>query len=131
MLIDAACRVGAMHVTPDDDSLFVPVRIGRIVTALTQPGSSAAAVGDWEIRSSPPKLEHGDARWERTEVVDPDGQLRLLVEHAAARRLTPMSPKRGRQESAGGQSLTSSIGRQATVLSKKTETSSAGTGLLR
>ncbi len=86
MLLDAAWRVGAMYTSCEDDRLFVPVRIGRmVIPVVSHEGLTAAR--DWEIHSTPPRLQDGGVHWDRTEVLDRDGVPRLVVENAYAKRI--------------------------------------------
>jgi hypothetical protein len=86
LLLDAAWRVGAMYATSGNDQLFVPVQIGRMVIPVGEDVNCTSASG-WEIRSTHPKPEGRDVYWDRTEVIDHDGMLRLVVENSFAKRI--------------------------------------------
>jgi hypothetical protein len=86
MLLDSAWRVGAMYAVPGQDALYVPVRIRRLVIPVGVNASSSSASG-WEIHTTAPKVEDGDVRWDRTEVVDQVGSLKLIVEDTFAIRI--------------------------------------------
>ena len=83
LLLDAAWRVAAVHATKSD-SLFVPVEIQRLVLPIgVDPAVSDQ--GQWEVRSSTPQQDGRDVRWERTEVIDPNGDVRILVRNGFAK----------------------------------------------
>ena len=83
LLVDSAWRVGAMFAIPGSDELYVPVRIGRLTTPVG-PSASDCLKSDWEIRTTAPRLENGRVRWDRTEVCNALGGLKLVVEDACA-----------------------------------------------
>ena len=86
MLLDSAWRVGAMHAVPGQEALYVPVRIGRLIIPVGADVSSSFASG-WEIRTSAPRVEDRDVRWDRTEVLDEIGSVKLIVEDTFAVRM--------------------------------------------
>jgi len=86
LLLDAAFRVGAMYASPENESLFVPVQIRRMVIPV-EPNAKFSSVSNCVIRSAPPRLDRGDVCWERTEVLDEDGRIRMIIEGAFAKRL--------------------------------------------
>ena len=86
MLLDSAWRVGAMYAVPEKNELYVPVRIGRLVLPVGM-NANACKTSDLEIRASTPRVENGNVRWDRTEVLNDIGALKLVVEDAFAARL--------------------------------------------
>ena len=72
-----------MYATPDRDELYVPVRIGRVTTPVG-PHAAENQMTNWEIRATAPRFEDGKVRWQRTEVLNELGGLRLVVENAFA-----------------------------------------------
>jgi 3-oxoacyl-(acyl-carrier-protein) synthase/acyl-CoA thioesterase FadM/NAD(P)-dependent dehydrogenase (short-subunit alcohol dehydrogenase family) len=86
LLLDAAFRVGAMHASGCNASLFVPVKIRRMVIPV-ESGARFSSESNRVIRSTSPRLDGGDVCWERTEVLDEGGQVRMTIEDAFARRL--------------------------------------------
>jgi NAD(P)-dependent dehydrogenase (short-subunit alcohol dehydrogenase family) len=80
LLLDAAWRVGAMYAEPETDRLYVPVRVGRVVTRINYPGSTT----DCRIRSTAPTVNGDHVHWERTEVVDVSSNRVLIVEDISA-----------------------------------------------
>ncbi len=86
LLLDAAWRLGAMYAISGDDHVFVPVSIGRMRLPLQTNAAPSSAAG-WEICSTAPRSENRTVRWDRTEVVDAAGHVRLTVEDAFATRL--------------------------------------------
>lgn len=86
MLLDSAWRVGAMYADPENDELYVPVRIQRVVVPVgSNAGITSASM--LEIRSTAPKVDSGIAHWNRTEVYNKLGVVQLVVEDASASRL--------------------------------------------
>jgi len=71
---------------PGQDALYVPVQIGRLVLPVGMNVSSSSASG-WEIRTTAPRVENRDVRWDRTEVLDEVGSLKLIVEDTFAIRM--------------------------------------------
>ncbi len=86
LLLDAAWRVGAMYTSSDKKSLFVPVKIGRLRLPIANE-VRAIESGQWHIRSSNPRIADGGAIWDQTEVTDPTGTVRIVVENAFAKRI--------------------------------------------
>ncbi len=86
LLLDSAWRVGAMYAIPGQEELYVPVRIERLVLPVGVNANESSASA-WEIHTSAPRLESGRIRWDRTEVLDETGALKLIVENAYAMRL--------------------------------------------
>ncbi|TWT98528.1 type I polyketide synthase [Stieleria varia] len=86
LLLDAAWRVAAVYAVSWKNELFVPVHIRRMVIPLSGRKDSGSARG-WEMRSTLPMPEGQDVRWDRTEVIDDKGVLRLVVENGLAKRL--------------------------------------------
>ncbi|MEZ6153993.1 MAG: SDR family oxidoreductase [Pirellulaceae bacterium] len=83
LLLDAAWRVGAMYTPSRASEVFVPIRIGRMSLPLrSSPFSTSSSV--WEIRSTTPRSENRDVRWDRTDVFDQNGRLQLVIENALA-----------------------------------------------
>ncbi len=85
-LLDSAWRVGAMHANPGRDELYVPVRMGRLVLPLFTEARTTSRP-DWEIRTSAPRLEDGQVRWDRTEAFSDGGGSGLVVEDSLAAKL--------------------------------------------
>jgi acyl transferase domain-containing protein/NAD(P)-dependent dehydrogenase (short-subunit alcohol dehydrogenase family)/acyl-CoA thioesterase FadM len=83
LLLDAAWRVGAMYADSKRDQLFVPVKIRRMSLPL-QTVVNAQDLSACRIVSTPPTVENRTAQWERTEVFDSTGQLKMVVEDASA-----------------------------------------------
>ena len=86
LLLDAAWRVGAMYANPEQDDLYVPLRIARLVLPLVDNARMLPA-SQWEIRTTTPIIANGNVRWERTEVVNPEGEVQLFVANTLATRL--------------------------------------------
>lgn len=86
LLLDAAWRVAAVYAVSWKDDLFVPVHIRKMVLPLPG-GPNVHSAAGWEMRSSSPSPAGKDVRWDRTEVIDHEGNLRLLVENGYAKRL--------------------------------------------
>ncbi len=86
LLLDAAWRVGAMDAVPGRDELYVPVRINRLVVPVGMNASSDLA-SDWQIRTTAPRVQDHNVRWDRTEVLDRSGAVKMLVEDTLAMRL--------------------------------------------
>jgi len=85
-LLDSAWRVGAMYAVPNEDELYVPVHIGRLVLPIRK-SAIACSASDWEIRATAPRAENGKVRWDRTEVANDVGTVKIIVEDACATRL--------------------------------------------
>lgn len=85
-LLDSAWRVGAMYAKQGTDELYVPVRMGRLVLPLFAEARTAEPP-DWEIRTSAPRVENGQVRWDRTEAFSDAGGSRLVVEDSLAAKL--------------------------------------------
>ncbi len=83
LLLDAAWRVGAMYTPSRTSEVFVPVRIGRMSLPLGAGPFSTSSLA-WEIRSTTPRSENRDVRWDRTDVFDQNGRLQLVIENALA-----------------------------------------------
>ncbi len=86
LALDAAWRVGAMHAVPRKDHLYVPTEIRRMVISV-EPKVQLGDVADWAVRSTNPTPERGSIRWDFTEVLDPTGERRIVIEDALAKRL--------------------------------------------
>jgi len=84
LLLDAAWRVAAVKAS-EDDALFVPVQVDRLILPIRPNFDSASP---WKIRSAKPTKDGNDVRWARTEAIDPTGAVRLVVENGFAKRLT-------------------------------------------
>jgi hypothetical protein len=52
-----------------------------------EPNAKFSSVSNWVIRSAPPRPDRDDVFWERTEVLDDDGRMRMIIEGAFAKRL--------------------------------------------
>ena len=95
LLLDAAWRVGAMYTPARPGELLVPTQVGRISLALDSlpPAcsslacSSHSSVETWEIRSTAPRAGGKQVRWDRTEVYNASGQLKIVIEDACATSL--------------------------------------------
>jgi 3-oxoacyl-(acyl-carrier-protein) synthase/NAD(P)-dependent dehydrogenase (short-subunit alcohol dehydrogenase family)/acyl-CoA thioesterase FadM len=86
LLLDAAWRVAAVKAT-EDDALFVPVQIQQlIVPVLGENPGMLQSSSRWEIRSQP-KRDGDNVRWQRTEVVDERGNVRIVVDGGFAVRM--------------------------------------------
>jgi 3-oxoacyl-(acyl-carrier-protein) synthase/NAD(P)-dependent dehydrogenase (short-subunit alcohol dehydrogenase family) len=83
LLLDAAWRVGAMYTASRPNEVFVPVKIGRMTLPLETCCNSKSSSA-WEIRSTAPRSEDRDVRWDRTEVFDQAGRLKMIIEDALA-----------------------------------------------
>jgi hypothetical protein len=86
LLLDAAWRLGAMYADAGKGDVFVPLTIGKIILPLG-PNANPNSNSKWEIRSTTPKLENRNVRWDRTEAFDQSGRLKLVVENAMATQL--------------------------------------------
>ena len=86
LLLDAAWRLGAMYADAGKGDVFVPLTIGKIILPLG-PNASSNSNSKWEIRSTTPKIENRNVRWDRTEAFDQSGLLKLVVENAMATQL--------------------------------------------
>lgn len=86
LLLDAAWRVGAMDAIPEQDELYVPVHIDRLVVPVGMSASSDLASG-WQIRTTAPRVQDGNVRWDRTEVLSRSGAVKMLVTDTFAMRL--------------------------------------------
>ena len=86
LLLDAAWRVGAMYANPTQEDLYVPLQIGRLVLPVGQ-DTRLQRASALEIRTTSPIVANGNARWERTEVVNENGEVQLCVENTLATRL--------------------------------------------
>jgi len=86
LLLDAAWRLGAMYAVAGKGDVFVPLTIGKILLPLETNASSSSGT-KWEIRSTTPKLDNLNVRWDRTEAFDQSGRLKLVVENAIATQL--------------------------------------------
>jgi hypothetical protein len=75
-----------MYAVSGKDDLFVPVKIGRMVFPSSQQ-TTAIDLASWKILSTAPRSEDRNVRWDRTEVVDQAGRIKLVVEDALATRL--------------------------------------------
>jgi hypothetical protein len=85
-LLDSAWRVGAMYANPRGDDLYVPVRMGRLVLPLFTEARTTSRP-DWEIRTTAPRVENGQVRWDRTEAFSDMGGSGLVVEDSLAAKL--------------------------------------------
>ncbi len=85
LLLDAAFRVGAMYAS-DSNDLYVPIRIGRLSLPLLRPNDHLWTQ-EWTIRSTSPRVDGRRVIWDRTEVVDQRGLVRILLENARASKL--------------------------------------------
>ena len=83
LLLDSAWRVGAMYAVPGQNELYVPVHIGRLIAPIEM-NAGASLASTWEIRTTSPRVENGNIRWDRTEVLNEIGALKLVVEDAFA-----------------------------------------------
>lgn len=91
LLLDAAWRVGAMHTPARSEDLFVPTKVGRItlpLDSLPPAFASPTSLAPWEIRSTTPRAGGKQVRWDRTEVYNPLGHLKIVIENAWANSLT-------------------------------------------
>ena len=87
LVLDAAWRTAVAGVTGTDD-LFVPTQTGRLILSVqANSDQPTAETNPWTIRSSQPKITGDDARWERTEVVDSQGNVKLVVENGGAKQM--------------------------------------------
>ena len=87
LVLDAAWRAAVAGVTGTDD-LFVPTQTGRLILSI-QTGNEQPGEGDrpWTIRSTRPQITGDEARWERTEVLDSQGKVKLVVENGGAKQM--------------------------------------------
>ena len=87
LVLDAAWRAAVAGVTGADD-LFVPTQTGRLILSI-QTGNEPSEEDDhpWTIRSSRPQITGDDAHWERTEVLDSQGNVKLVVENGGAKQM--------------------------------------------
>ena len=86
LLLDAAWRVAAVKAT-QGDALFVPVQINQLIVPVQSSKENLAGAGSvWEIRSSQPQKDGDDVRWQRTEVIDEHGRVRIVVDGGFAVR---------------------------------------------
>jgi hypothetical protein len=86
LLLDAAWRLGAMYASVGKGDVFVPLTIGKILLPLGT-NASFGSGPKWEIRSTTPKLDKLNVRWDRTEALDQSGRVKLVVENAMATQL--------------------------------------------
>ena len=86
LLLDAAWRVGAMYAVTGHDDVFVPIKIGKMVFPHGL-NHQATDLASWEILSTTPRPDNRHVRWDRTEVFDQAGQLKLVVEKVLATQL--------------------------------------------
>ncbi len=91
LVLDAALRLGAMYAVPENSELYVPVRIGRLVVPIGSHAKSFSA-SPREIRTTAPRVENGQVRWDQSQVLDENGAVRLVVEDAYATRLGNSGP---------------------------------------
>ena len=87
LILDAAWRAAVAGVSGDKD-LFVPTQTGRLILSVgqtKQPTNEASL--QWTIRSSKPTITGDDASWERTEVIDGHGNVKLVVENGGAKKM--------------------------------------------
>ena len=87
LILDAAWRAAVAGVSGGND-LFVPTQTGRLILSVgpaKEPTNEASP--QWTIRSSKPTLAGDDASWERTEVIDGQGNVMLVVENGGAKRM--------------------------------------------
>ena len=94
LLLDATWRVGAMYAQAHNLDLYVPVHIKRITMPLSINTDNTTAANrmrnSWAvctIRSSRPDVDQDRAFWGLSEARDSAGRLRLVVEHAQAKKL--------------------------------------------
>ena len=85
LLLDAAWRVGAMYTPARAEELFVPVKIGRMSLPLDAlPNAPSTSEATWQIRSTAPRAGSKEVRWDRTEVYNSIGDLKMVIENAMA-----------------------------------------------
>ena len=85
LLLDSALRVAAMHATPNQEGLCVPVHIGRLVAPVG--GFSTVSQNGWEIRTTAPNVNNLDVHSGRTEIFDEFGKLKAVIDDTMARTL--------------------------------------------
>ncbi|MFC1757746.1 SDR family oxidoreductase [Planctomycetota bacterium] len=85
MAIDSALRLGAMY-ADDNEQLYVPVRIGRLVTAISRNENSSSTSGCC-VRATAPVVEARSVTSARTEIVDERGNVILTIEDAVPVRV--------------------------------------------
>ena len=87
LILDAAWRAAVAGVSGNND-LFVPTQTGRLILSVGQAaGPTNEASPQWTIQSSKPTITGDDASWERTEVIDGHGNVKLVVENGGAKKM--------------------------------------------
>ena len=87
LILDAAWRAAVAGVSGNND-LFVPTQTGRLILSVGQAaGPTNEASPQWTIQSSKPTITGDDASWERTEVIDNRGNVKLVVENGGAKKM--------------------------------------------
>lgn len=86
LLLDAAWRVAAVYAVSWENDLFVPVHIRRMVIPIGRDIDARKTTG-WQVLSTTPAPDGRDVRWDRTEVIDDQGRVRLVVENGFAKSL--------------------------------------------
>ena len=86
LILDAAWRIAVVDVN-GPEHLFVPGKIGKLILPLQAHREPVREGATWEVLSSRPTLSGDGVSWNRTEVVDQQGVVRLVVEDSLAKTM--------------------------------------------